>query len=301
MARLVVTAAALVTALAVGVMTGTALAPSESENEQAPAASAEASAPAAWVDALADAASSSRLEGARVLVLSTEGVTDKQADSVRTAVTDAGAQVVGGATLGGAWWAPEQAAFRRELAEQLRSNVVGAQDAAPQLLLQHAIAQALLPSVTPPGAAAPQQQDLTGATPEPSAVLLDVLTKAGILSNVTTAPERADAIVVISAQGPTGGGTIAVQAASAWELYAPATEIVVLSGGEGGQQVPVPATAAEAIAEAAKAAATVRPSVVVTSVPAIADAQVVTALAQQIASGTGNYGDFAGLALLAEP
>ncbi len=263
-----------------------------------------------WLAALAPAAVQGRLDGVRVAVLVADGASPDAVGQVETALDAAGATEAVRVALSGDWWDPDLTTFRSELADQLGPSVEGAGGAAPAVLLQHAIVQALMAGATPDPAAgapaAPQQgaeeavTDLTGADGQSrAAVLLDALTRSGMLAveggvsvGADAAPGAAvDAVIIVAGSGPEGGGVLIEQAAEVWELYVPASLVVVAADASASE---MPSLAAEATGAALSAAPGREPSVLVTSVPSIATAQIVLSLREQLDGGHGSYGALKG-------
>lgn len=314
----VVAAAAVLVALGTGVVVGLA-APREATAAPAHASASAGPDPDAatiarqgeWIDALAAASVAGSLTGVRVVVIEADGVPEAARADLDAALVAAGARVVASATLGADWWAPELATYRGELGSQLGENVAGVQGLGASAVLEHAIAQALLPGQVPAGVTAPSAEPaaLVDGTDPRTATLLKVLTRAGMIAQATTGTERADAVVFLAGQGPAEAGVVASRAAQVWELYAPATVIVVASEADGGadgatggpfdELAAPPDLAAEAAADAAKAGASSRPSVVVVTTATLAPAQVAMAIAEQRIGGSGTYGAISGWELLA--
>ncbi len=115
----------------------------------------------------------------------------------------------------------------------------------------------------------------SGLAADGADVLLQVLTRSGLLTVQTAATGPVDAMVLVTADGPEGGGTVADLAASVWESYVPATVVVVFDA------TPSPSVATEAMAHGETLATTNRPSVVIATHEVLAAPQVVLALVEQ--------------------
>lgn len=305
------TTAAIIAALAIGVVVGLA-APRDVDAK--PAASGTTSAtpmqPGAdaeqWLADLAPASTQGRLDGMRVALVATATATDDDRSAVEYVLTDAGATVAVIATLGEEWWDAQWGTFRGELADNLTGVVQGAADASPQMLLSHAIAQALMPGALPAGTTAspegsPDDPIVLDGSPElqPTDVIRTSLERAEILvidsaesltedaSGAPTTPAPIDAIVLVTGEGPEGGGIVAARAVAIWELYVPITVIVVAHGDTANAPHP---TAAEIIDTIDEASAQERPSVVLATQPVLLGPQVVFGLIEQRDGGHGVYG-----------
>jgi hypothetical protein len=136
-------------------------------------------------------------------------------------------------------------------------------------------------------------------------VLLEVLSRANILTLDHAAAHGVDALVIVTGGGPKGAGAVVNAAATVWEQYLGATEIVVADdvAGTSGASTPdaIPTTASEAMAAAADTPAATRPSVVLISEPKLAAAEIVMALKAQQSGGNGTYGTASGLDIVAVP
>lgn len=299
-----VLAALLVLALAVGVVVGLAtsrdvaaspVTPSPGqESEDAVAQIAQRD---AWIQDVAAAAVAGRLAGTSVAILVADGASAEDVDQVVTALEDAGAAVGLEAFLSSDWWTPELAAYRGEIADQVTDSVVGVDGLVSADVLQHAIIQALVPDAIPAGAEAPGDVGVDfpddGVAADRADVLLEVLTRSGLVSVTASATAPIDAMVMVTADGPEGGGTVADLAASVWEQYVPATLVVVFGTSD------MPTIATEAIAHGDTLALASRPSVVIATEAALVPPQVVLALVEQAAGGAGSYGTADNLPLIA--
>jgi hypothetical protein len=302
----VVFAAALVFAFAVGMVMGLA-APKEADVSQASPSTgadveqalAQVAVRDAWLNEMAAASTAGRLDGRSVALLIADGASSEDVDTVTAALEGAGATVGLEASLSAEWWTPEFAAYRGEIADQVAASVLGAEGAAPTDTLQHAIIQALVPSAVPAGVAAPGDVGVDfpddGVAADRAEVLLEVLTRSGLVTVNHAAAGSVDALLIVSADGPEGAGTTAALAASVWEQYVRAT-VVVVFGSEG-----MPSVATEAIQYGTTLAIGSRPSVVVATEPTLVAPQVVLALVEQENGGAGSYGAMRDLELIAQP
>lgn len=317
------TGALVAIALAVGVIVGLASPRQLSLGETATTGADTSEAPQSdardeWLAVLAPEAVAGRLDGIQVAVLVADGAPSSALDELENALAAAGATESVRVALSADWWDPDLMTFRSELADQLRPSVTGASGAAPSALLQHAIVQALVAGATPdppedaadavPTADASADEggvtDLTGTEGQSrAAVLLDALTRSGMLAvdgGVSVGAEApvstaVDAVIIVAGSGPDGAGLLAEQAAEVWKRYVPASLVVIAADPAA---TTLPQLATEVSDAAADAAVGRAPSVVVTSEPSIATAQMVLALREQLDGGHGTYGAFEGLEAL---
>ena len=302
----VVFAAFVVLALAVGVVVGLATPRDVAAADVTPSAGhdtqdalAQVAQRDAWLQEVAMASVAGRLDGTSVAILVADGASTDDVDQVVSALENAGAVVALEASVSADWWTPELAAYRGEIADQVIDSVVGVDDLPSTEVLQHAIVQALVPDAVPAGADAPGDVGVDfpsdGVAADHADVLLEVLTRSELLSVSKPATGPVDALVMVTADGPEGGGTMADAAASVWEQYVPATVVVVFSETES------PTVATEAIAHGTTLATANRPSIVIASQAALTPPQLVFALVEQEAGGSGSYGTAEGLPLIASP
>jgi hypothetical protein len=190
----------------------------------------------------------------------------------------------------------------------MSASVVGVDGLGATDVLEHAIVQAMVPGAQPGGTAQPAGTDAKGANGAVEGVsnqqvLLEVLSRAKILTLDHPATDGVDAFVIVAGAGPAGAGASVNAAAAVWEKYLGATEIVVAGEGASGSttSAALPATASEAIAAGVDTPASTRPSVVVISEPKLAAAEIVMGLSEQHAGGNGTYGTAIGLDIVAVP
>lgn len=316
MSARIVAGALVATALGVGVVVGLA-AP---RGQQADDTSAKPGAQNAewvadlakrdeWLTAVGDAAVTRRIDGMRVVLLITDGTPAETVDQVTSALDQGGATIEATGRLGADWWDPTRSSFRGELATQMSPSVVGVEGLGATDVLEHAIVQAIVPGAQPGGTAKSTGSDATGAGSAAEGVsnqevLLEVLNRAKILTLDHPATDGVDAFVIVTGQGPKGSGAAVNAAATVWEQYLGATEIVVAgegAGTSGATSDTIPVTASDAIAAAVDTPASTRPSVVVISEPKLTAAEIVMALDEQDTGGSGTYGTAAGLDIVAIP
>lgn len=310
MSSRMVMAALVVLALAVGLIAGMAIARDDSATQTTASAGGELEEALAhvaqrdgWLESLAAASVAGRLEGASVAVLVADGASDADVNQVVSALEDSGASVGLRASLSADWWTPELAAFRGEIADQLTESVVGVEGLTSAEVLQHSIVQALVPHAVPAGAGAGAGTPIDdagdaqpdGVSADRAEVLLEVLTRSGLVTVTTAATSPVDGLVLVTADGPEGAGTVADLAASVWERYVPATVLVVFD------ETSSPSVGAEAISHGETLPIADRPSLVIATQEVLTAPQVVMALVEQREGGTGWYGDAENLPLIASP
>jgi hypothetical protein len=312
----IVAGALVATALGVGVVIGLAAPRSQQADTSATPNAQDAQLVAdlatrdKWLTAVGDATVTRRIEGMRVALLITDGTDAETVAQVISALEQGGATVEATGRLGADWWDPARSSFRGELATQMSASMVGVDGLGATDVLQHAIVQAIVPGAKPGGTAKSAGTDATGTNgvaegASNQEVLLEVLNRANILTLDHPAAHGVDAFVLVTGEGPTGGGAVAAAAANVWEQYLGATEIVVAGNAAGTSGASasdaIPTTASETIAAAADTPAQTRPSVVLISEPTLAAAQIVMALKEQVSGGNGTYGTASGLAIVAVP
>lgn len=298
----VATVALVAIALGVGLLVGLASPRGTTGSETAATDDADATRLTAdlatkneWVDALAEAAIAGRIEGMRVALVITAGTDPEAVDEVTTALVDGGAEVMTTAHLGAEWWDPAKSSFRGELANQVADTVAGAAGLGATDVLEHAIVQAMVPGAIPAGATDPE----AGTDPEAAdgidrqAVLLEVLSRAEVVTIDRPATEGVDAVVIVSGGGPEGAGAAINAAATVWETYIGTSLIVIASDDD--------AVMKEAVEVGIETPRSTRPSIVAMSAQGPSAARVVLALVEQSFGGTGVYADADEFELIAVP
>src|SRR5690554_2299874 len=208
---------------------------------------------------------------------------------VRDRLVQAGATVTTELTIEPVWMDPDQTAFRASLASTMAPNVVGVDAESPTpTVLAHALAQALMPGVLPPGAT---EDDLADTDfPDPadavarSGLLFDMLLEAGLVSG--TATDAVQSLTLIAGAGPEADGeraevsnTLAATAA----IVAQYTSGVVVASGPDQE-----ADVASAVQNLPDAAATV--TTVVAGTEFYGQISVPLSLAEALNGGVGHYG-----------
>ena len=221
----------------------------------------------------------------------------EDAAGVRDRIVQAGATVNAELTIEPLWTDASQTAFRSSLASTIAPNVLGVDETtSPSTVLAHALAQALMPGVYPPGS---DESDLAATDfPDPesagerSALLMDLLTEAGLVSGVST--DAVQAVAFIAGTGSddeteraeTSGAIAAVAAIMA--QYTPG--VAVASGVDATGDVPT------AVLNSPEGAATV--ATVVEGTGFYGQISVPLALADAASGAVGHFGPGEGRTLV---
>lgn len=310
----VVSLVAVFLALAVGVVLGSGpmrdalvgdmsdqIAALETEAEQARAAADAATAQTATAQQFSDEAAPALLSevllGLTVATVEAGQPASQESNGVRDRLVQAGATVAGEIVIEDAWTDPSQSAFRSSLASTMAPNVVGVDDASsPSMVLSHALAQALMPGMLPPGATEADLADTDFPDPananERAALLLDLLVQAGLVSGTATAPIEAFALIA----GP-GAADEAARAEVSSALAATAVilaqytpGVVVASGPD------APGDVASAVQNSPDASAVV--ATVVEGTDSYGQISVPLAISQAFSGSVGHYGPGEGRTLV---
>ncbi|WP_084040490.1 copper transporter [Demequina sp. NBRC 110053] len=266
---------------------------------QADVAAAEAQTGTArqYADESAPTMLAGALLGTPVATIGVAGPSDSAQAGVRDRLVQAGATVNAELTIEPVWTDPSQSAFRSSLASTIAPNVVGVDDAtSTPTVLAHALAQALMPGVYPTGfdESALSDTDFPDAenAPDRSALLMDLLTEAGLVSGVATGPVQAYALV-----SGTGSEDEATRAEDAGVYAALATTfaeytggVVVASGVDATGDLP------SAVLNSPDASAAV--ATVVEGTEFYGQISVPLALADALAGSVGHYGPGEGRTLV---
>ena len=226
------------------------------------------------------------LDGTSVTVIAVGEPAEADVAALGERLVQSGAAVAGQVTLGEAWTDPAQAAFRNSLASTLAPNLVGVDtDAAPNIVLGHALAQALMPGAGPAA-------DDDGDANERAGLLLELLTEAEMISGSVTG----DVTGVVMAAG-TGADDVddrttasAAYADVAGVLADYAQGVAVASGVDQEGDVP------SAVRNSPTASALV--TTVVTGLDYYGRITTPLALAQNIAGEVATYGPGEGRSML---
>ncbi|WP_236683820.1 copper transporter [Demequina flava] len=202
----------------------------------------------------------------------------ESADGVRARQVQAGATVTAQVSVLDAWTDPGQVAFRSSLASTVSSQVAGAtEDMAPTTVLAHALAQALMPGVVPPGADADAFAD---DPQERASALFDLLSEADLVDGSVSA--AAGAVTVIAGPADEESSSDSATFAELSGVLAQYAEgIVVASGLPSSGDVPT------AIAAAPDASGLV--STVTTGTTYYGRISTALALSENIGGSVGQY------------
>lgn len=302
----VVSLVAVFLALAVGVVLGSGplrdafvgdlteqISTLEDDLSQAEAGIAAAQAQTATARQFADESAPLLLSGALMNTsVATVGIAQADTEAVagvRDRLVESGATVAGELTIEPLWTDPSQTAFRSSFASTIAPNVVGiADDSSVSTVLAHALAQALMPGTYPPGVddSALAETDFPDAenAADRSALLLDLLTEAGLVSGVST--DAAQTFALIAGPGPEDEGARADQSGSLAALAAVLAQytsgVVVASGVDATGDLP------SAVLNSPDASAAV--ATVVEGTEHYGQIAVPLALAEAYAGSVGHYG-----------
>lgn len=256
---------------------------------QADAASALTTTAQKFADESAPALLAGSLANVSVGTVATADAMAGDVTGIRDRLVQAGATVAAEVTIEDAWMDPDQTAFRSSLASTMAANVVGVDATSPTpTVLAHALAQALMPGVLPPGATEDDLADTDFPDPADAAarsgLLFDMLREAGLVSG--TATDSVQALTLIVGAGSQDDGERAeasnsvATAAAVFAQYT--TGVVVASGAD--QEAGV----ASAVQNSPDAAATV--TTVVEGTSFYGQISVPLALADALIGGVGHYG-----------
>lgn len=153
-----------------------------------------------YVDESAPLVLSGALLETSVAVVSVADPADDARAGVRDRLVQAGGTVSVELVIEPLWTDASQSAFRSSLASTIAPNVLGVDaETSPSTVLSHALAQALMPGVYPQGTS---EADLAStdfpdpeAATERSAMLMDMLLEAELISGTTTGSVEAVAVV----------------------------------------------------------------------------------------------------------
>lgn len=269
----------------------------ESARADADAAQAQTTTAQQFTDEAAPALLSEALLGVSVATVEVAGPDPQDSSGVRDRLVQAGATVAAEIVIEEAWTNPDQTAFRSSLASTMAPNVVGVDDAtSPTTVLSHALAQALMPGVLPPGST---EDDLSGTDfPDPanaaerSALLLDLLVEAELVSGTTTAPIESFAIIA----GP-GAEDEAARAELSSSLAATAVVLADYTAGVAVASGPdAPGDLASAVQNSPDASAVV--ATVVEGTDSYGQISVPLAISQAFSGTVGHYGPGEGRTLV---
>lgn len=244
-----------------------------------------------FVDEAATAIIGDALGGVNVALVVVAGAEPDAVEAQRQRIVDAGGTVTGVVTVDESWTDPDQSAFRSALAGQIADNVEDALGLAPDRLLAHALAQALVDR-----AQGGDDVDATVASAESdashAAVLLDLLREAELVSG--TVSGASDAIVVVAGNGDDDGDARALQSTTLAHMagvFADYDAAVVVAAGDDGD-----GSLARSIRDSADTSPYV--STVSSGTTYYGRLSVVLAVAEQVHGGQGHYGPQDDLALV---
>jgi len=214
---------------------------------------------------------------------------------MRDRLVDAGATVTASLAIEPAWLDDQQASFRAAFAAEIADNVVGIDaTVAPDKVIAHALAQALVPTESEAAAGPNDIADPTTAA-DRATVLLNLLKEADFVSGTITGP--VDAVLIVTGDGPedddvrAAQSEVIAQTAGILDAYEKGT---VVAAGQA-SQVSVPS----AIRSSSVLAANV--STVTEAMNYFGHFTVALAMAKEISGESDRYGYGEDLVLFPEP
>ena len=237
------------------------------------------------------------LNGVSVGNIYTADAAAENTAGIRDRLVQSGATVAAEVTIEPAWMDPDQTAFRSSLASTMTPNVVGVNAESPTpTVLAHALAQALMPGVLPPGST---EADLADTDfPDPanaaarSSLLFDMLLEAGLVSG--TASDGVQALTLVAGPGPDDAGAraeVSNNLTNAATVFAQYTSGVVVASGPDHE-----GDVASAVQNSPEASGTV--TTVVEGTGVYGQISVPLSLAEALAGVVGHYGPGEARALL---
>lgn len=156
------------------------------------------------------------LKGQNVAIVRVFEPAEADVMGIRDRLVAAGATVTANVTIEPAWLDDETAAFRAAFAAEIADNVVGVDATlAPDKVIAHALAQALVPTEVDEAAGPDDVVDPTTAA-DRATVLLNLLKDADFVSGTVTG--SVDAVLLITGAGPEDEDLHAAQSETIAEL-----------------------------------------------------------------------------------
>ncbi len=220
---------------------------------------------------------------------------EAEVTGMRDRLVDAGATVTASLTIEPAWLDDQQASFRAAFAAEIADNVVGVDaTVAPDKVIAHALAQALVPTEADAAAGPNDIADPTSGA-DRAAVLLSLLKEADFVSGTITG--KVDAVLIVAGTGPIDDDVHAAQSEVIAELAG------ILDAYESGTVV------ASGVATSTDIPTAIRSSSVLTAnVSTVTEAMnyfghftVALAMEKEIQGTSGKYGYGKGLVLFPSP
>jgi hypothetical protein len=121
--------------------------------------------------------------------------------SLKDRIVESGGTITANLSIEAGWTDDAQATFRAAFASQIVENVVGVDSTvAPDRVIAHALAQALVPTEFPEGTAQTEGATATATAADRARVLLDLLVGAELVTGTVTG--EVDAVVFVVGLGP---------------------------------------------------------------------------------------------------
>jgi len=170
----------------------------------------------AFVDQAAPVLLGDSLKGRTIAIIRVFSPDEVDVTGMRDRLVEAGATVTGNLTIEPAWLDDNQASFRAAFAAQVADTVVGVDaTVAPDKVLAHALAQALVPTESSASAGPNDIADPTTAT-DRATLLLNLLKGADFVTGTITG--AVDGVLIIAGPGPVGDDLHAAQSETMAEL-----------------------------------------------------------------------------------
>lgn len=153
-----------------------------------------------FVDQAAQVLLGDALSGKNIAIIRVLDADGAEVTGISDRLVDAGATITANLTIEADWLADDQASFRAAFAAEIADTVVGVDaTVAPDRVIAHALAQALVPTEASAGAGPNDVADPRSGE-ERARLLLNLLKEAAFLSGTITGP--VDGVLFVSGDGP---------------------------------------------------------------------------------------------------
>jgi hypothetical protein len=169
-----------------------------------------------FVDQAAPILLADSLKGRSIAIVRVFSPDEADVTGTRDRLVEAGATVTGNVTIEDAWLDDGQSAFRAAFAAQIADSVVGVDATlAPEKVMAHALAQALVPTESAVAVGPNDVADPTTAA-DRATLLLNLLKDADFVTGTITGP--VDGVLIIAGPGPDDDDLHAAQSETMAEL-----------------------------------------------------------------------------------
>jgi hypothetical protein len=169
-----------------------------------------------FVDQAAGVLLADSLKDRNIAIIRVFSPDEAEVTGTRDRLVQAGATVTGNLTIEPAWLDDGQAAFRAAFAAQIADSVVGVDAAvAPDKVMAHALAQALIPTDSNVAAGPNDVADPTTSA-DRATLLLNLLKDADFVTGTVTGP--VEGVLIIAGPGPANDDLHAAQSETMAEL-----------------------------------------------------------------------------------